>query len=59
VAGSVEMALDGLGLAGTDGHTVQETADLASLGRESQRVALLLKRLAEAPRAAVGVQSTP
>ena len=46
VAGSVEMALDGLGPAGSDGHTVDETADLASLGREAKRVALLMMRLA-------------
>ena len=45
--GLVEMALDGVGLAGTGGHTVEETANLASLPLQARRVAVLLKRLAE------------
>ena len=45
VAARVDMALDGLGLAGTGGHTVEETADLTSLGREARRVVLLTPAL--------------
>lgn len=44
-AGHVEMAIDGLGLMGTGGHTVNETADLRTLKSQSSRAALLLFRL--------------
>lgn len=47
-SGRVEMALDGLGLMGSGGHTVQETADLRTLPLNAKRVALLLHRLAQA-----------
>jgi glutamate carboxypeptidase len=46
VAGHVEMVLDGVGLMGRDGHTPQETADLATLPSQTKRAALLLLRLA-------------
>lgn len=41
----VEMALDGIGLMGVGGHTVEETADLTTLGMQTKRAALLLHRL--------------
>jgi glutamate carboxypeptidase len=44
-AGLVDMALDGLGLMGTGGHTVEETADLATLPSQTKRAALLMYRL--------------
>jgi len=44
-AGRVEGALDGLGLMGTGGHTVEETADLRTLAGQAKRVAVLLYRL--------------
>jgi glutamate carboxypeptidase len=47
VAPHVPMALDGLGLMGTGGHTVDETADLATLPSQTRRAAVLLHRLAE------------
>ena len=45
-AGLVEMALDGVGLMGTGGHTVEETADLTTLPLQAGRGAVLLHRLA-------------
>jgi glutamate carboxypeptidase len=48
-AGRVEMALDGLGLMGTGGHTVEETADLATLPSQAKRAALLMYRLRTSP----------
>ena len=42
----VEMALDGVGLMGPGGHTVQETGDLRTLPMNGKRVAVLLWRLA-------------
>jgi glutamate carboxypeptidase len=48
-AGLVEMALDGIGLMGTGGHTVEETADLRTLPMQAKRVAVLLHRLARLP----------
>ncbi|MEZ5559216.1 MAG: M20/M25/M40 family metallo-hydrolase [Pseudomonadales bacterium] len=44
-AGRVDMALDGLGLMGSGGHTVTETADLDTLGSQTQRAAVLMYRL--------------
>ncbi len=46
VAGEVKMILDGVGLMGTDDHTVKETADLATLPSQTKRAAVLLYRLA-------------
>ncbi len=45
-AGLVEMALDGVGLMGAGGHTVEETADLTTLPLQAKRIAVLLHRLA-------------
>lgn len=44
-AGRVEMALDGLGLMGDHGHTVNEKADLTSLPSQTKRVAIMIARL--------------
>ncbi len=45
-AGRVDMALDGLGLMGSGGHTVEETADLDTLVTQTQRAAIAIYRLA-------------
>jgi glutamate carboxypeptidase len=45
VAGLVPMILDGIGLMGDGGHTVNETADLRTLPSQTKRAALLLYRL--------------
>jgi glutamate carboxypeptidase len=45
VAGQVPMILDGVGLMGNGGHTVNETADLTTLPSQTKRAALLLYRL--------------
>ena len=50
VAGTVRMALDGVGQMGSGGHTVEETADLALLAPQAKRVAVLLARLAAGRR---------
>lgn len=44
-AGSVDMALDGLGLMGRGGHTKDEVADMNSLEKNAQKAAVLLYRL--------------
>ena len=41
----VEMALDGLGLPGADGHTIKETANINYLPIEAKRSAVLIYRL--------------
>ena len=46
VAGRVAAALDGLGLMGEGGHTVDEVADLRTLPQNTERAALLLYRIA-------------
>lgn len=46
VAGEVKMILDGVGLMGSNDHTVKETADLATLPSQTKRAAVLLYRLA-------------
>jgi len=43
--GHARMALDGIGMRGDFGHTVEETAELAWLPRQAKRAALLLARL--------------
>ncbi len=50
VAGTVKMALDGVGQMGGGGHTVEETADLALFAPQAKRVAVLLARLAAGRR---------
>jgi glutamate carboxypeptidase len=47
VAGHVPMILDGIGLMGDGGHTVNETADLRTLPTQTKRAALLLYRLSQ------------
>ena len=46
-ADHVEMAMDGVGLMGSGGHTIDETADLRTLNQQSKRVAVLLYRLSQ------------
>ena len=46
----VPMALDGVGLAGSGGHSVHEQADLRVLGENAERIALTLIRLCERSR---------
>jgi glutamate carboxypeptidase len=48
LAGSVPMVIDAMGLKGSGGHTVLETARLGTLGSQAKRVAVLLSRLAKA-----------
>lgn len=43
----VKAALDGIGMMGTGGHTVDETAALDTLRSQSQRAALFLFRIAQ------------
>ncbi|HXW06921.1 MAG TPA: M20/M25/M40 family metallo-hydrolase [Vicinamibacterales bacterium] len=50
IAGLVPMILDGVGLMGDGGHTVNETADLRTLPSQTKRAAILLHRLASAGR---------
>lgn len=45
IAGHAAMILDGVGLMGTGGHTVNETADLRTLPAMAKRMAVLLSRL--------------
>ena len=45
VAGHARMILDGVGLMGSGGHTVDETADLTTLPMMTKRMAVLLARL--------------
>ena len=42
----VKMILDGVGLMGSDDHTVNETADLQTLPSQTKRAAVFLLRLA-------------
>ncbi len=44
-SGLVDMAIDGLGLSGSGGHTVDETALMTALPSQSKRAALLMYRL--------------
>lgn len=48
--GLVDMALDGIGLMGDGGHTVEETADLRTLPSQAKRIAVTLLRLSEGRR---------
>ncbi len=43
----VDMAIDGLGLLGSGGHTVDETADLRLLPSQTKRAAVLIYRLSQ------------
>jgi len=44
-AGLVERAIDGLGMSGSGGHTIDESAQLSALPNQSKRAALFLYRL--------------
>jgi len=46
-AGIVPMGLDGLGLKGSQGHVLDEAADLRTLPIQAKRTALLLQRLSK------------
>jgi len=48
--GLVDMALDGIGLMGDGGHTVNETADLKTLPSQAKRIAVTMLRLSEGKR---------
>jgi glutamate carboxypeptidase len=48
-AGYVDMAIDGLGLFGGQGHTDKEYANLNWLPRQTKRIALLMYRLTQNP----------
>jgi glutamate carboxypeptidase len=52
LAGHVPMVIDGMGLKGSGGHTVLETARLTTLPWQAKRVAVLLSRLANEGRTA-------
>lgn len=45
VAGYVPLALDGIGLMGSGGHTVDEITDLTTLPMQTKRAAVLMYRL--------------
>ena len=47
VAGIVPMIIDGVGLAGHDDHSPQETADLTSMSVRAKRAAVTLHRLSK------------
>ncbi len=47
VADYVEMAMDGVGLMGAGGHSLDETADLRTLSMQTKRVAVMLYRLSQ------------
>lgn len=47
VASEVEMAMDGVGLMGSGGHTLDEVADLRTLPVQTKRVAVLMYRLSQ------------
>jgi glutamate carboxypeptidase len=44
-ADDVEMSLDGLGISGADGHTINETANLKYLPIDAKRAAVLIYRM--------------
>ena len=47
VAEHVDMALDGLGLMGSGGHTIKEVADIRTLDSQTKRAAILMYRLSK------------
>jgi glutamate carboxypeptidase len=44
-AGLVDMAIDGLGMSGSNGHTLDETGLMSALPNQSKRAALMIYRL--------------
>jgi glutamate carboxypeptidase len=53
-SGKTPAALDALGLKGSGGHTVKETADLRTLPMQAKRAAVLLARLTAGARPGLG-----
>jgi glutamate carboxypeptidase len=49
VADKVNMALDGIGMMGSGGHTVDEVGDLSTLDSQTIRAAVTLYRLSLSP----------
>ena len=45
VAGEIKTIIDGVGLMGSNDHTVNETADLTTLPSQTKRMAVLLHRI--------------
>ena len=45
IAGHVPMIIDAVGMKGSDGHTVNETADLRALPVQAKRAAVTILRL--------------
>jgi glutamate carboxypeptidase len=54
VAGLVPMIIDGIGLMGDGGHTVNETADLTTLPSQTKRAAITMYRLSRSPSGRAG-----
>jgi glutamate carboxypeptidase len=50
VAGEVPMIIDGIGMRGDGGHTVNEIADLSMFPSQISRAAVLLYRLSRTDR---------
>jgi glutamate carboxypeptidase len=46
-AGYVDMAIDGMGLMGTGGHTKDEVADMSSFAKNIHKAAILIYRLSQ------------
>lgn len=44
---SIQMAIDGLGLSGSGGHTIQEKGDLSKVSVQAKRAAILMYRLSK------------
>jgi glutamate carboxypeptidase len=53
VAGEIKTIIDGVGLMGSNDHTVNETADLATLPSQTKRMAVLLHRIRAHPSSVV------
>ena len=47
VAGQVDMAIDGIGLMGSGGHTEKETADMTTFLSQTRKAAILIYRLGQ------------
>lgn len=53
VAGRARAIIDGIGMRGKDGHTANETADLAMLPVQAKRMALVMHRIVRGAKAGV------
>jgi glutamate carboxypeptidase len=47
IADQVDMAIDGIGMRGSGGHTVDESADLNTLDSQTMRAAVTMYRLSK------------